>query len=132
MNSPSITTSSRPINVQFGAHAGHGDVCVLCTAEGVARFATLLRTVPVAGSLRLEDVPDVAFDGLMSFTLSTEFRPFLRRRRGDTAVFEWGGDAKAWESRAQLLDGLKEPGHFQYLDSETVGDAEIAVEVMSP
>jgi len=105
---------------------------VLCTAEGVARFAALLRTVPVASSLRLEDVPDVEFDGLTSFVWSTEFRPYLRRRHGDTATFEWGGDTEAWESRAHMLDRLKEPGHFQYLDYETVGDVEIAVEVTDP
>jgi hypothetical protein len=104
---------------------------VLCTAQGVGRVAALLRSVPAAGSLRLEDVPDIAFDGLTSFAWSTEFRPFLRRLRGKTPAFEWGGDADAWESRAQLLDQLSEPGHFQYLDHDsTVGDAEIAVEVM--
>ncbi len=105
---------------------------MLCTAEGVARFADLLRTVPVASSLLLEDMPDVAFDGVTSFACSTEFRPYLRRIRGETAMFEWGGDAEAWESRAQLLDALKEPGSFQYLDYETLSDAQIAVEVADP
>jgi hypothetical protein len=104
---------------------------VLCTAEGVARVAALLRSVPASGSLRLEDVPDIAFEGLASFAWSTEFRRFLRRLRGKTPAFEWGGDADAWESRAQLLDQLVEPGQFQYLDYDsTVGDAKIAVEVV--
>ena len=123
-------TSRHPITIRF-TNSGTPAIQVHCTAEGAARLAALLRSVPAAGSLHLGDVPDVEFDGLTSFAWSTELRPFLRRLRDKTPAFEWGGDAEAWESRAQLLEHLHEPGHLQYLNYESIGDAEMSVEVVT-
>jgi hypothetical protein len=123
----------KPVTLTFDqassvSHSEGPSLLFACTPAGVQRLAALLREVPTS-EIRLETTVDIALEGLTSFVWSVDLRPFLRRR-DRTPSLEWGGDAEAWESRAQLVEALRRPGESQFLDYESVGDVGITVEVV--